>query len=395
MLFKDALTREVRMKQKILVNLTILISLFLFLSSIANASALWPGEETIEAAGFPAVVKFEKGDPNKPLVVFVPGAHHTARVAYGHEGSRKQDFIQFWLHEQGYNFLAISYPIETKSGLMNNTYPNFTIQDWGKQAAEITHKILIDNGLSGKVILIGWSMAGKVAQPFGAAAKEIGMDLDFYISFAATPPTIGLVGMSKKIAMAPSGLADRSKDVPNWYAQVKANESLNGGRVIIPWKIFEDEYTGNIPVQLQGYGLRYKKGEKEFVRNFWEEIEEAKPYDYANFPLVATVMPASAVDGRHAMTDSSAWAVYIANKITWDYCKGIDLKKLSESKFRSLTNLVRTAPQRLSSETFKGNHFFYVGEAGAREAVVRIMTLEQEVHAFKEELSVILGVDIK
>ena len=394
-LTRDLCAQRVRIKQQWFVA-TILLGLLFFCSSaIAQASALWPGEVSMTAAGYPAVVKFVKGDPNKPLIVFIPGAHHTARVAYGHEGSHKQDFIEFWLHKQGYNFLAITYPIETKSGLMKETHPTFTIQDWGKQAAIITHEIIKDNELSGNVILIGWSMAGKVAQPFGAAAKEIGLDVDFFISFAATPPVIGIVGMNKKIDMAPSGLADRSKDIPKWYAQTKSNESLNGDREIIPWPIFESEYVGNIPVQLQGYGLRYKKGEKEFSRNFWEEVEEAKPYDFQNFPLVAMIMPGSAVDGRHAMTDSSAWAVFIANKIMRDYCKGVDLKKLPEEKFRSLVNLIRTAPQQLSTEVYKGNHFFYVGESGAREAVVQVMVLEEKVHAMKSELSSLLGVDIK
>jgi len=143
---------------------------------------------------------------------------------------------------------------------MDKAYPDFNIQAWGIQAAEITRKTIKNNALNGRVILLGWSMAGKVAQPFSARAKEVGLELDFYVSLAATPPIIGLVLMNTKIAMAPSGMADRSKDLPKWYSQIKSNESLNGNREIIPWSIFEKEYTGNIPVQLQGYGLRYKPG---------------------------------------------------------------------------------------------------------------------------------------
>jgi len=382
------------MKKKNLFYFVTTFALFFFFLAIANASTLWPGEEKQTATGYPAIVKFVKGDANKPLVVFIPGAHHSARIAYGHEASRKQDFLEFWFHEQGYNFLAISYPIETKSGLMDKAYPDFTIQAWGIQAAEITQKTIKDNALNGRIILLGWSMAGKVAQPFSAKAKEVGLDIDFYVSLAATPPIIGLVAMNTKIPMAPSGMADRSKDIPKWYAQVKSNESLNGNREIIPWPIFENEYTGNISVQLQGYGLRYKKGEKEFVTDHWEDIQDAKPYDYANFPLVTIIMPTKAVDGRHAMTDTSAWAVFITNKITQSYCKGVDLNKLSESKFRSLMDLTRNAPQRLSSEVV-GNHFFFVGESGARNTVVQVLNLEQRVHALKEELSAILGTEIK
>ncbi len=340
------------------------------------------------------MVKFVKGDPDKPLVVFIPGAHHSARIAYGHETSQKQDFLEFWFHEQGYNFLAISYPIETKSGLMDRACPEFNIQAWGVQAAEITQQTIKNNALNGRVILLGWSMAGKVAQPFSARSKEVGLDLDFYVSLAATPPLIGLVPMNTKIAMAPSGMADRSKDVPKWYSQIKSNESLNGNREIIPWSIFEKEYTGNIPVQLEGYGLRYKKEEKEFVTDHWGAMQDAKPYDYENFPLVTMIMPTKAIDARHAMTDTSAWAVFITNKITQSYCKGFDLDKLSESKFRVLTDLTRNAPQRFSSEVV-GNHFFFVGESGARDTVVQVLKLEQRVHTLKEEIGDILGTDIK
>jgi hypothetical protein len=372
---------------------TVIGTLFFSLPTV-GASALWPGEENQAAAGYPAVVKFVKGDIDKPLVVFIPEAHHSARIAYGHETSQKQDFLEFWFHEKGYNFLAISYPIETKSGLMNNAYPDFNIQAWGMQAAEIANKIIKSNAINGRIILLGWSMAGRVAQPFSATAKDLGIDLDFYVSLAATPPITGIVSMNTKIAMAPSGMADRSKDLPRWYAQIKANESLNGNREIIPWSIFEKEYTGNIPVQLQGYGLRYKKGEKEFVTDYWEEMQDAKPYDYENFPLVTIIMPTKAVDARHAMTDTSAWAVYITNKITQSYCKGFDLEKLSESKFRSLADITRNAPHRLSLEVV-GNHFFFVGEPGARNTVVQVVNLEQRVRALKAEISAILGAEIK
>jgi hypothetical protein len=69
------------------------------------------GEEVMTGGGYPALVKFVPGEPDQALVVFVPGAHHTARIAYGgHEGSQDEDFLAHWLVEEGYNFLGVSYP---------------------------------------------------------------------------------------------------------------------------------------------------------------------------------------------------------------------------------------------------------------------------------------------
>lgn len=56
---------------------------------------LYPGEEVITAAAYPALVKFIKGNPNKPLIVFVPGDFHLARISYGYPGSDPKDFLSY------------------------------------------------------------------------------------------------------------------------------------------------------------------------------------------------------------------------------------------------------------------------------------------------------------
>src|SRR3979411_840362 len=55
--------------------------------------------------------------PNAPLVVFLPGAAHVGRVAYGHNGARPEDFLDFWLAQVGYGLLALSYPGHTSAAL--------------------------------------------------------------------------------------------------------------------------------------------------------------------------------------------------------------------------------------------------------------------------------------
>lgn len=52
------------------------------MSRTPSPGSLYPGEGILTGAGFPALAKFEKGDGLRPLVVFVPGSAHLARIAY-------------------------------------------------------------------------------------------------------------------------------------------------------------------------------------------------------------------------------------------------------------------------------------------------------------------------
>ena len=360
----------------------------------AYSANLWKGEEVRQAAGYPAIIKFIKGDPEKPILVLIPGAHHMARIFYGDENRRREDFLSYWLGKYGYNILAISYPVDTPSKAFDEVYPDYSTQAWGRQAAEITKQIKTENNIKGDIIICGWSMAGKSAQPFNATAKKIGLDVDFYISLSATPPTLGICSMNNNIAMFPNGLANRTKSIAGWYKQIKKNSEYNDGRVIIPWEAYKADYTGAISIQQQAASLRYKKGEKEFVRDYWADLEDTKPYDFVNFPLVAVILTNNHMDKRHGLTDQAAWSLYVANKIYLDYCSKIDFNKLPAEQWRSLLDFTRNTPERLSIEV-DGNHFFFVGESGARETAVAIKKLEERVQAVKAELSCILGKPIK
>ena len=82
--------------------------------------------------------QFIPGDPQRPLVVFIPGAHNTARIAMGamKAGGIRISLPTGWL-SQGYNFLGISYPIATKNPVMEDAFPDYNARDWGRQAADL------------------------------------------------------------------------------------------------------------------------------------------------------------------------------------------------------------------------------------------------------------------
>ena len=128
----------------------------------SRQSDLFPGEEMLLTNGVESLNYFKLGDPDKPLVVFVPGGFHLARVAYGYPGSNKKDFLAHWLLEDGYSFLAASYP--TGNQVYSNVYPSFSIRDWGNQVAAVAKHYIDQHNLSDEIIVLGWSAGGQITQ---------------------------------------------------------------------------------------------------------------------------------------------------------------------------------------------------------------------------------------
>ena len=358
----------------------------------AGSARAFEGEQVVTVAGFPAMIRFVAGNPQQPLVVFIPGAHHTARIAYGgHTGGRDEDFLAYWLVREGYNFLGISYPIATRKPVMQGAFPAFDARDWGRQAAEIAKQVIAEHHLTNRIIVIGWSMGGRSAEPISEYAREAGLDLAFFVSFSATPGITGLVSMTANFRMAANGYADRSDIYPSFLAQLARENAMNGGRTIIDEQSYLNDYAGDMPVNLEGYGLHYRDG--KFVRDYWADEEEFRVHDYGKLPFIAMFMPNEPLDARHALTDRGNWGLLLVNKIQADIdAAKVNLGALPRDRWLALIDLVRQAPDRLSVE-MNGDHFFFVGEAGARETARAIKTMESRMDGFRTELARLAGTD--
>lgn len=119
-------------------------------------------EALIEAAGYPAMVRFDPVQSRLPLVVFMTGGGVLGRVAYGPPDGMASDFLCHWLRAEGFASLVISYPID-KSDIFAATFPHFSIADWAEQSAEIIAHHIDSHGFSDDAIILGWSMALRVA----------------------------------------------------------------------------------------------------------------------------------------------------------------------------------------------------------------------------------------
>lgn len=165
------------------------------------------------------------------------------------------------------------------------------------------------------------------------------------------------------------------------------------GHIIIADDLFLKEYTGDIPIGMTGQGLLYKDG--LWVYDKAEGFKDSGVFEFSEFPLVTAMLSSDVSDNRYAMQDKGIWSMYITLKIYLDYGVGnnVDLFSLPKTKWRELLALVREAPERLMIE-FEGNHFFIIGEKGARRVADNIEELEKKVQKLKTEIEDIIGVDL-
>ncbi len=383
-----------------------LVVVMMFLVSKMAVGKLFKGEEIRMVENYPVMMKFIPGEKNKPLVVLSPGANSTARIFYGvHEGYDPRQFLSYWLTEKGYNVLALSYPLRVKDPVFKRDHPDFTIAQWGEQIANVSKEVIEEKGLENKIIAVGWSMAGRVSHALGEAAERIGLNIDVWVGLAATPPLPGLSAPTiypklkknsedKGVFMVGDGGYAVFGSGRRESETVRENAEINGIERdrLISDDIGRTHYFGDTPINLFNHGWRYRDG--EFVRDLNEMMNDSKGYDYAGYPLTANITNDSIEDARHAMTDRYNWGIVITNKITKSYVlPQMRVEKLSDKEWTEVRETVRRAPEVLSVEV-PGNHFFFLGEKGARATAEAISILHNEAGKLKNKLGVLLGIKV-
>lgn len=361
------------------------------LSHPATAANLWEGEKSHTVGGYPFISKLFVVDSAAPTVVFTPGRSSTARLGYGgHKGGLDKDFLAYWVTQNGYNFLGVSYPVLTESGAFDAAHPDFTVRAWGQGTAQVTKDVMEEAGLTGPIIHAGWSMSGKNAQAFAEAGHALGLDQEFFVSIAASPPVAGILGMNNTANLSEHGLAPLPPGAKPAVKQLSASDKANG-RVVIPAEILATQYLGQTPIGLMARGLRYDAESKSAVQDHWADMQDTKFYDFDSFPLVATVIPGQG-DPRHALTDVGMWALYNTNKIYAMAGKDEGLRAMDPAKFDELVELTLNAPRELSVR-LGGNHFFFVGEAGAKATADAIQELDLRIEKLGTQIDGLIAAD--
>ncbi|WP_139251324.1 hypothetical protein [Kaistia soli] len=338
-----------------------------------------------EAAGYPALVRFDPGRAELPLVVFITGGGVLGRVAYGPPGGRTDDFLCHWLHEEGFPSLVLSYPIDN-SGVFDAAFPLFSMTNWAEQSAEIIARYVDRNGLPANVVVLGWSMAGRIAEPLHAALQRKGKGIELFVAMAGASALPNTLPGLDHLTPAPSGLAAIKGAYVDWLLHCLADQNAAAGHSVLDAARFTGEMTGDFPVGLAASAMRYRNG--DFVRDSAGDALEIGTAQYRAFPPLALMTHASAIDARHALTDRSTWGVYITQQLceTLIFSRPDKLAALPSAKWVKLDEHISHAAQRLSA-TLPGNHMFFLGEKGARKTVQALKLLRQTATDVAGEIS--------
>ncbi|WP_152454707.1 hypothetical protein [Microbulbifer sp. THAF38] len=340
-----------------------------------KSGRLQEGEVMSITAGFPVLYRYIAADKSKPLMVFVPGNSHLARIFYGCPEAREEDFIGYWVHRSGHPFLAISFPIANMA--FDGYYPNFTIADWGKQVAEVIDKIVSENSLQREVIVCGWSMGCKIAGALGKEAIGKSFSIVMFVAMSGDPAVPGFLpkANAENITMTPEGLANRESLYP-WFFQALEDQSTYNGHSILPRDIYRERILGATPVALICTGLMYRHG--HFEEDLLKTIQSANTFGYEDYPFPVVIHGNLICDAENILLNNSNWA-FIRDRVLIRMLVGKEgLETLKPSQWESLQLFVRSSGNHFSVMV-PGNHFFFVGAIGARATVEKILMLQKRI----------------
>jgi hypothetical protein len=320
--------------------------------------------------------------------VFVTGGGVLGRIAYGPPGGRAADFLCHWLHQEGFGSLILSYPIDNRS-VFDVAFPQFSITDWAEQSAQIVARYMDRHGLSANAIVLGWSMAGRIAEPLHAALQKKGKGIELFVAMAGASALPNTLPGLDQLKPAASGLAAVKGAYLDWLLQCLADQNLAAGHLVLDADRFTGEMTGDFPVGLAASAMRYRNG--IFVSDPAEDAREIGAGQYRAFPPLALMTHAAPIDARHALTDRSTWGVYITQQLCERlvFSQAGKLAALPSEKWALLVEHVRQAAPRLSA-TLPGNHMFFLGENGARRTVQTLKLLRQTAADVAGEISRIM-----
>ena len=350
---------------------------------IQNSPNLYPGEQMFNSAGFPTLAKFEKGNENKPLVVFIPGYDNTARIAYGYPGDNPKDFLDYWLLKEGYSFLGISFPLENKVFSGDNT--QFNMNAWANQIANVTNYYLTSNKMNKNIIFITWSYSGVIVPTAVQALENKGINVEFCTAFESLPPifhshTNNIFSQKNEKDLTSTGYVSMDKTFKNLFLTLLSQQNMLNGHTIIPIDVYLNQITGNNPV----ITLNVEKNNGEYVVSNPVQ-ENPSEIDYSVYPICTTITGNATLFNSHVLLDNATWTFVNTKSIMANQLKGVDYTKLTSKQWSNIQSLVNTLPSTLHMQV-NGTHFFFVGEKGAQATAQNISIFSSRVANLKNAL---------
>ena len=86
-----------------------------------------------------------------------------------------------------------------------------TITQWAQSSAAIAASYIHEEKLPARVIVIGWSLGGRVARDIAVAFRELRIDLDLFVGLSAALPMPGFGSLqASALVLTREGLRDDS-----------------------------------------------------------------------------------------------------------------------------------------------------------------------------------------
>jgi hypothetical protein len=311
-------------------------------------------------------------DPAAPLVVFLPGAGHLGRVAYGHRGGNPRDFLDHWLAEARLGLLALSYPGVSATA-------DLSLVEWAEAVVLVASDAL--EGGPRAIVLLAWSMAARGAGLLAATMHRRGVAVAGFVPMAASPPVAGLSSVDTCTEIVDADGLWNVHDSPvgggvargaAWSCELAAQAERHGRAIIAPAD-YRDHYRIGTPIGLM------------------PGREPDAACDLAAFPLAAPLSPRDPSDYRHALGDAAIWGLVntLVMRRRWIE-PALARGPLTAPAWEALLALTAALPQRLNRHV-PGGHLFFIGERGARASVQAITALLAETRAVTAELDVLVS----
>lgn len=343
----------------------------------SSVHSLFPKESFFNFEGFEFLTYFEKGNIDKPLIVFFPGWGHLGRIAYQGANIPSKEFLAEAFLEKGYSFLAISYPMEHP--VYSHLYPQVQMRDWARAVAAMAEEICKKQTLT-KLIAVHWSAAGQLVTCFHNATQEKNLNHPFSVALEGSPPIFLSPEQLEVIDIQPNGLISVKKLYPHWHQELSAMLECE-----LDLKNYEETFLGAFPVCLMGTSLMYSNGIMK--ENLASCIKDRCIFDYRDAPLVLSISGNAKSDPYHPLVDSTSWSFINVRKIYHGYLSPLktQIAQLSDEEWVKLLNLTKVFSQQMT-HSIEGNHFLLVGKKRVRQIVQIIEKGDKIVTDFSNEL---------
>lgn len=344
--------------------------------------SLFPGESIQVAAGYPCLTYFKQGKSEFPLVVFVSGGPIMSRIAYGHTGGESQDFLAYWINQAGNPFFAVTHTMDHP--IFPTTHPEFSIQDWGRQVAEVISDKIEEKKLHKEIIVVAFSAGGRLVESLTIGLEKYFITVDAFITLNGLTPQITLLPYLKRgFHMTSKGYALAQYD-PFIDENLRFQESMIR-RAIVNESTFKEDYMGNFPINVWESIYRYHND--EFIPALEEGLNDSGAFAYFHYPSIGVITGDSTKDVKNTLMSGGLWSFYITQSFYQNFFAYTqkDFNTFSEFNWKKVTDLVTTAPQKLTAKV-EGGYFFFLGEKGAKATVAKIIDHVGKIRAIRTEL---------